>query len=257
MGGSITVILPGTRGTSRNIAKYLGGLNVDVKMIPVIDIEIDYDEVESARKIVSSGLRPEISIFTSKTAVKIVRSLIPEAWRYAEKYSLAIGLGTYSLLRRLGAYKVELPEEQSSTGLIEFLSKMPRRCSLALYCSKHVNARLEGFIKENFDIFCINKLYTITENRGNVEKLIELVKASSEKTYLIVVTCLNILKIFSKEEELLSSRNIIYSVMSGRLLEEASRLKLPVHHSFSGTNVKLYYEDLSSYVGDLLRSKDL
>jgi len=252
----VVIVLPGTRDTSKNIIKYLRDLDVEFKIIPVINVKINYDEVESARRAFSSGFTPEISVFTSKTAVKIVKKLLPEAWKHAEKHSLAIGPGTASLLEISGAENVEVPEMHSSEGLIKLLSKMSKNCSLALYSSKHVSQRLEEFIMESFYSFRILKLYTIVENRENVEKLIEHVRSYPENVYIIVVTCLKILEILSREKELLSAENIVYSIISKRLLSEALKIKLPVHYNFSINTVNQYYETLRSFIRRLLLSRN-
>jgi len=251
----LVVVLPGTRDTSRNIVKHLKDLDIEFMMIPVIDVEIDHAEVESARRAFSSGFTPDISVFTSKTAVKVVKKFIPEAWKHAEKRLLAIGPGTASLLKRLGAENVEVPEKHSSEGLINFLSNIMKNSSLALYCSKYVNLHLEEFIKENFDSFRIFKLYTIIEKEENLEKLIKHVKSCSGKFYIIIVTSLKILKILS-EEKLLSAQNIVYSVMSRRLLSEALKLNLPICHEFSASDLNLYYENLRSFIKKLLTSQN-
>ena len=251
----LVVVLPGTRDTSRNIVKHLRDLDIEFMIIPVIDVEIDHAEVESARRAFSSGFTPDISVFTSKTAVKIVRKIIPDAWKYAEMRSLAIGPGTASLLKRLGAENVEAPEKHSSEGLIEFLLKIQKNSSLSLYCSKHVNLQLEEFIKESFRSFHIFKLYTIRENRENLKKLIEHVDSFPGKLFIIVLTSLKVLKVLS-DGKLLSAQNIVYSVMSRRLLSEALKLNLPIYHGFSASDVNLYYENLRSLIKKLLTSQN-
>jgi len=255
MGRRIVVVLPGTRDTSRNIIKYLRGLDVEFKVIPIIDVKIDHGEVEEAQKAFSSGFTPDVSVFTSKTAVKVVKKLIPEAWKHAEKHSLAIGPGTASLLRKLGAENVEVPKKHSSEGLIEFLSNISKNSYLALYCSKYVTLHLEEFIKEHFDSSHIFKLYTILKKGENLEKLIEHVRLCSGRLFIIVVTSLKVLKILS-EEKILSAQNIVYSVMSRRLLSEALKLNLPIYHGFSASDVNLYYENLRSLIKKLLTSQN-
>jgi len=108
---------------------------------------------------------------------------------------------------------------------------------------------------ESFYSFRILKLYTIVEKRENVEKLIEHVRSYPRNVFIIVVTCLKVLKILSREEELLSAENMVYSVISKRLLSEALKLKLPVHHNFSINDLNQYYENLRSFIRELLLSR--
>lgn len=255
MGRSIVIILPGTPGTSRNIARHLRDLDVEVKIIPVVDVKIHHEEVKSACKVFSSGFTPDISIFTSKTAVKIVKRLIPEAWRYAEKYSIAIGPGTASLIRKLGGMKVEYPREHSSEGLVKYLINLPNLIKPAVYCSSEVNTLLEQFLRKHFNEFCLWKLYSLFEKAVSMKKIIELVRTRFEKTYVIVITSLKILKIISREAELLARHeNLFFSLISKRLVEEASRLGLRIDHSSSTNNITEYYVELKKYIKDLLQN---
>ena len=241
MGKEVVVILPGTEDTSRNIARYLRDLDVEIRIIPLIKIRIDWGEVESARKVFSLGFAPSMSIFTSKTAVKIVKKLIPEAWRYAVEYSLAIGPGTASLLKKLGVENMKYPAEHSSKGLLELLSKMPNESSLALYCSKHVNLHLKEFIERNFESSIICRLYTILEAGKNIEQLVNLIESYPNKTFVIIITCYSILRILAKTEKFSSIRNVVYSVLGSRLLEEASRLKFHIHHGSPVNSLSLIH----------------
>lgn len=257
MDRKIIVILPGTRDTSRNIARYLRGLDVEIKIMPVIDVKVNYDEVEQARRVFSSGFKPDISIFTSKTAVKIVKKLIPDAWKYAEKYSIAIGPGTANLLRRLGGKRIEYPEEHSSKGLIKHLADVPESITLAGYCSTDVNHLLEEFIVDYFKESYLWKLYSLSEKTVYVEKLIELVRKQIEKTFVIVVTSLKVLTVISGKSELLTKHgNVFFSVISRRLVEEASRLRLNVDHFSSTDNVREYYLELKRYIYDLMKEPE-
>jgi hypothetical protein len=87
-----------------------------------------------------------------------------------------------------------------------------------------------------------------------VEKLIEYVRSYPENVYIIVVTCLKILEILSREKELLSAENMVYSIISKRLLSEALKIKLPVYYNFSINTVNQYYESLRSFIRRLLLS---
>ncbi|MEM3620931.1 MAG: hypothetical protein QXO45_07355, partial [Nitrososphaerota archaeon] len=73
MARKITVILPTTVETSRNIARHLKGLDIEVIIMPIIKAEIDWGEVERARNFFSSNIEVDMTVFTSKTAVEIVR----------------------------------------------------------------------------------------------------------------------------------------------------------------------------------------
>ncbi len=247
------VILPGTRDTSRNIIKYLRDLDIEFKIIPIINVMIDYDEVESVRKAFSSGFTPYISLFTSKTAVKIVKKFIPEAWKNAEKYSLAIGPGTASLLRRLGVVKIEYPREHSSEGLIKYLVDLPYLTALAVYCSSQVNSQLERFVKEYFKHSYLWKLYTLSDKNKSMKKIVEFIRRDQDKMYIIVVTSLKILKVLSRENELFTKyRNVFLSVISKRLRDEAVNLGLKVDHYPSTNNITEYYIELRKYVSELI-----
>lgn len=254
MAREVVVILPGTLDTSRNIARYLRDLDVEIRIIPLIKIKIDWDEIESARKVYSLGFAPDVSIFTSKTAVKIVKKLIPEAWRQAVEYSIAIGPGTASLLKKLGVKIIEYPTEHSSKGLVELLSKISKSSSLALYCSKHVSLRLKEFIEQNFEPSIIFRLYTILEAGKNIEQLVNLIESYPMKTFVITITCYSILRILAKTEKFSSSQNVVYSVLGSRLLKEASRLKFHIHHGFPVNSVEMYYDNLRNYIRELLAS---
>ncbi|MDW8044982.1 MAG: uroporphyrinogen-III synthase, partial [Nitrososphaerota archaeon] len=83
--------------------------------------------------------KPDLSIFTSKTAVKVVFDLISEAWECARSYSIAIGFGTASLLKSLGVRSVDLPSKHNSEGLIQLLKGLSYKSIVVLYCSKNVN----------------------------------------------------------------------------------------------------------------------
>ncbi len=254
MGREVVVILPGTVDTSMNIARYLSDLDIEIRIIPLIKIKIDWDEVESARKVFSLGFAPNVSVFTSKTAVKIVEKLIPEAWQYAVKHSLAIGPGTASLLKKLGVENTEHPTEHSSKGLVELLSRMSGESSLALYCSKHVSLRLKEFIEQNFESSIIFRLYTILGASKNIEQLINLIESYPMKTFVIIITCYSILRILAKTGKFSSPQNVVYSVLSSRLLEEASRLKFHIHHGFPVNSIETYYDNLRNYIRELLTS---
>jgi len=249
----IVVILPGTRDTSKHIVKYLRDLDVEFKIIPVINVKINYDEIESARRVFSLGFNPEINVFTSKTAVKVVRKFLPEAWRHAEKHSLAIGPGTASLLRKLGIMKVEYPEEHSSKGLVKYLVDLPCSTTLAVYCSSEVDFRFERFIKDYFEQSYLWKLYSLSEKNTSMKKIIEFIIRNQHRIYIIVITSLKILQIFSRENELFTKyRNVFLSVISKRLMNEALHLGLKVDHYSSINNIREYYIQLRKYISDLI-----
>lgn len=249
----IVVVLPGTRDTSKNITKYLRDLDVEFKIIPIIDVKIDYDEIESARRVFLSGFTPEISVFTSKTAVKTVKKLLPEAWKHAEKHSLAIGPGTASLLKKLGIVKVEYPEEHSSEGLVKYLVDLPYSTTLVVYCSSEVNFRFERFIRDYFKQSYLWKLYSLSEKNTSMKKIVEFIGRDHYKTYIIVVTSLKILQIISRENELFTKyRNVFLSVISKRLINEALHLGLKVDHYSSINNIREYYIELRKYISDLI-----
>jgi len=249
----VVVVLPGTRDTSKNIIKYLRDLDVEFKIIPVINVKINYDEVESARRIFSLGFTPEVSVFTSKTAVKIVKKLLPEAWKHAKKHSLAIGPGTASLLRKLGILKVEYPEKHSSEGLIKYLVDLPYSTNLVVYCSSEVSFQFEKFIKDYFKQSYLWKLYSLSEKNTSVKKIVEFIRRDQYKRYIIVVTSLKILKIISRENELFTKhKNVFLSVISKRLISEALHLGLKVDHCPSINNIREYYIELRKYISDLV-----
>ncbi|MCF8884962.1 MAG: uroporphyrinogen-III synthase [Nitrososphaerota archaeon] len=254
MDRSIVVILPGTLDTSRNIVRYLRDLDIEIKMIPILRVKINRDEIKAAQKIFSSGFTPDVSIFTSKTAVKIVKKLIPVAWRCAKKYSIAIGPGTASLIRKLGGLEVKHPQEHSSEGLMKYLINFPESIRLAAYCSSEVNMSLENFLKEYFKDVCLWKLYTLSEETASVKEIVDLVGTSAGRTYLIVITSLKILKIISREVDLLTKYgNVFFSAISKRLAREASRLGLKINHLSSTNNIIEYYNELRQYIENLLR----
>ena len=253
MDRNIVVVLPGTHDSSRNIARYLRDLDIDVKIIPVICIEVNQNEVESAYRAFYSGFTPDVSIFTSKTAVKIVKKLIPEAWRYAKRYSIAIGPGTASLIRRLGGSRVKYPQEHSSEGLIKYLINLPDSIRIAAYCSSEVNILLENFLKEYFKELYLWKLYTLSEKATSINEMVDLFKTSIGGIFLIVITSSKILRIISREAESITKHgNVFFSVISKRLAEEASRLGLKIDHSSSTNNIIGYYDELRKYINHLL-----
>ncbi|MEM3819516.1 MAG: uroporphyrinogen-III synthase [Nitrososphaerota archaeon] len=254
MARKITVILPTTVETSRNIARHLKGLDIEVIIMPIIKAEIDWGEVERARNFFSSNIEVDMTVFTSKTAVEIVKEHIIEAWKHVEKYALAIGPGTASLLKSLGVRKVETPVEHSSKGLINILSKTIGISQLVLYCSKDVNALLEEFIKEKFPESIIFKLYSISELSENVKKIVGLVRSDNSKNFIIILSSMRILRSLLSERELLEARNVFFSVFSKRLLEEAERRGVHIHHCPEANDLKNYYLDLREYINKLLRN---
>ncbi|MEM0079146.1 MAG: uroporphyrinogen-III synthase [Nitrososphaerota archaeon] len=253
MARKITVILPTTLETSRNIARYLRGLDIEVRVMPVVKVEVDWGEVERARKLFSLNIEVDLTIFTSKTAVRIVREHLPEAWKHVEKHALAIGPGTASLLESLGVKRVEIPTEHSSKGLISVLSRTINIGRLILYCSKDVNMLLEEFIKEKFRESIIFKLYSIGELSENVKKIAGLVGSDNSKIFIIIISSMRVLRSLLSKRELLDAKNVIYSVFSKRLLEEAERRGVCIHHYPETHDLKNYYLDLRRYINRLLR----
>lgn len=249
----IVVVFPGTPETSRNIAGYLRDLDIEIKIIPVIRVEVDWEEVERARKLFSSKIEIDLSIFTSKTAVRIVKSYIPEAWKHVEKRALAIGPGTASLLKSLEVNNVEISEKHSSIGLIEMISGKPHNTRVSLYCSKNVNKILEEFIAKNFIESQVFKLYNTIEQKKNIQKLVDLVESDSSSTFLIVVSSLQVLSILSKEEKLQLTQNIIYSAISRRIYEEAGKLNFKISHIPQTEKISEYYIILRKYIETLIK----
>ncbi|MEN2974848.1 MAG: uroporphyrinogen-III synthase [Candidatus Caldarchaeales archaeon] len=251
----IVVILPGTRKTSRNIKANIEDLSVDIKMIPIIDVKVDYGAVGEAYEKFSSESSIDLSIFTSKTAVRIVRELIPRAWRWAKVRSVAIGPGTASLLNSLGVENVDVPSEHSSNGLIEFLKGVPNNTSITLYCSMHVNPSLEEFVRSFFNHNYIFKLYSINKLIDRVDNIVKLVKSKPSKRFLVILTSLQILRILLEDGRLQHLKNVSFSAISRRIADEAERLGFPISHNPQKCRIDEYYADLRNYLKNLLNSQ--
>ncbi|MCS7126596.1 MAG: uroporphyrinogen-III synthase [Aigarchaeota archaeon] len=249
----LVVILPGTVSTSRNIVKSLADLEVSIKIIPILKVKIDREVVKTANRVLSQITGIEYSVFTSKTAVEIVHDLIPIAWRYARIRSVAIGPGTASLLNSLGAESIDIPIKHSSEGLIEFLKRVPSSASVALYCSSFVDQSLEDFINHVFLQKYIFKLYNISGSRKSIDQIVELVESNPSKTFLIILTSLQILRILSEDGRLRSLSNVFFSTISKRISDEAVRLKFPISHSSQIDRIDEYYVELKKYITNLLK----
>lgn len=244
----LIVILIGMVGTSESIIKKLKDLDVRIKLIPVIDVDVDYNEVALIRRLFSSKFKPNLSVFTSKTAVKIVFNLIPEAWECAKSHAIAIGSGTASLLKTLNVQLVDLPTKHNSEGLIQLLKIFSRNNTIALYCSKEVNPILEEFIKKNFKNSYIFKLYGINESKNGVKYVSELIKSDPSKMYLIILTSFKIVQILPKIFHNLPLHNVIFSALSERIANEAKKLGFHISHLSNSDKIDDYYKSLREYV---------
>lgn len=249
----LTVILPGTADTSRNILERISRAGVDVRVFPLIGIKIDEAAVRSASEASSSpDFRAELSVFTSKTAVKIVHRLLPRAWEQARSSSVAIGPGTAHLLRRLGSGAVHVPAVHSSAGLIELLKNLESDLPVVLYCSKDVNVSLKKFFEEHFERGLVFELYTVSALRERVEKLVDMVRSNPSEVFLIVLPSSTVLKIISEDGRLKSLSNVVFSALSERIADEAVRAGIPVSHYPKTVRIDEYYSHLLEFIRGLV-----
>ncbi|MCX8191645.1 MAG: uroporphyrinogen-III synthase, partial [Nitrososphaerales archaeon] len=222
-----------------------------IKVIPIVRVCIDHNEIMLARKIFQSKFKPDLSIFTSKTAVKVVFDLISEAWECARSYSIAIGFGTASLLKSLGVRSVDLPNTHNSEGLIQLLKGLSYKSIVVLYCSKNVNPILEGFIKDKFENSHIFKLYSVEESMEGLERMIKLFKSDNSQTYLLILTSIKIVQTLSKALDHVQLNNVIFSALSKRIANEAERLGFHIPHLSDTGRIDDYYESLRGFIKSL------
>lgn len=246
----VKTLLIGLPETSERIAEQLARFGIKPEIIPVVKVKMNWKEVRRLRTLFESGFRPEVTIFTSKTAATIISTHIPEILRDAT-YLLAIGPGTASQLEKFGRQRVGTPSRHSSQGLIDRLLGMPGETSLALYCSSDVNPVLERFIKERFENGSIFKLYSIETSHDGIRRLRTLISSHPSQQFVIVLTSQSCAKALLNLRAILGRDGIMFSAISERVAREAGRLGLKIFHTFKGRDIRRYSVSLAKYISSI------
>ncbi len=200
-GSDLLVVFTGTEETNRRflkLLKHFSGLSV-----PLIRIAPISSEIEEFKRCVRVH-KPDLLVFTSKTAVNLVKKL---ADLITESALMAIGPGTADSLRRIGARSVLMPVEHTSAGLLRILSGLDRDLSVQLVSSAKVNEDLANIVEEFREGRCF-RLYDIEPDEEGIRRLQDLGRCA------VVLTCGTAAKAFRRIRE-----NHITIAMSPRIAD--------------------------------------
>lgn len=228
------LIVLGTADTAQRIKKMLNC--IDVEVLELIDTAAIPEAIDKVRSCLRK-VKPDISVFTSKSAVKYIWELVPDAAEAAKRLSLAIGPGTAESLLRRGASNVIIPEKNSSEGIVDFLNSFDGNAFI--YSSDRVNSRIEKLCNERFFLFKIYRIIPKVDRAGNLLRIL------SDGDF-ILLTSASILEALLTIKDDLLKRNVKIVAISRRIAEKAVNIMGRVDLTYEKDNMSGLGEFLSS-----------
>jgi uroporphyrinogen-III synthase len=202
------LIVLGTEETAQRLRKMLNC--IDVEVFELIDTAFVPEAIESVRSCLKK-MKPDISVFTSKSAVKYIWELVPEAAEVAGKCSLAIGPGTAESLFKRGVKNVLIPKRNSSKGIVDFLNSF--NGSAFIYSSDRVDHSIEELCGERFLLFKVYRLIP------KVDRARDLLSVVSDGDFILLTSASVLEALLTIKDDLLR-RNVRIAAISRRIAEK-------------------------------------
>ncbi|MGC8933056.1 MAG: uroporphyrinogen-III synthase [Candidatus Methanodesulfokora sp.] len=228
------LIVLGTAETAQRLKRMLKCL--DVEALELIDTSVIPEAIDKVRSCLKK-VKPDISVFTSKSAVKYIWELVPDAAEAAKKFSLAIGPGTAESLLKRGAKNVLIPRKNSSRGIVDFLNSF--NGNAFIYSSDRVDSSIEELCGERLLLFKIYRIIPRVERAG------DLLRILSDGDF-ILLTSTSVLEALLMIKDDLLKRNAKIVAISRRIAEKTANMIGKVDLFYEEDDMSRLSEFLSS-----------